>query len=287
LLGLFIVWQLFFLTASNLIKLADQEREYLAEHPNPVVEQLAPGWSKKKGHIHDAEEVLTGVMNRWAQLTNQPQNWSLFGPNVAAHIPFVLVELRWEDDPVSVTTAGRLLAPLAAHEPLEALAFGGVAWANLLPPPDPVQLPSDNAPADPRRFFRMGKFRLRKYESYLSVYLSQRLDDPRAQAESWREKIEARVRREGETMHAYLNWRLREYRRQHPGQPWPVQVVLLEQLYRVPEPDRAPEPWMWQEVHVAKPFPVARWRPRVVPPTGCQPVEAYNPSSGRFEWVTR
>src|SRR5437870_5053711 len=84
LLGLFIAGQLFFLFAANLLTLLDAARPRLKDRR--LVEALVPGWTRREGHAHDAAQVVTGLTSRWAQLTGQPQDWSLFAPNVEDRI---------------------------------------------------------------------------------------------------------------------------------------------------------------------------------------------------------
>jgi hypothetical protein len=280
-LGLFVVWQLVFLIAANLVKLLDHFKEGLQKEP--LTETLAPGWSKGEGHIHDAEEVLTGLTRRWSQLTGQPQNWSLFAPNVAVLVPFVAVECRWDDDPGSADALARDLAPLAAVDPLQALALMAGAWE---PPRSPERWLSDNDPLDITHFFRAGRFRLRKYEDYLYVTLSRPNSSEAGLLDGWREEIEKKVNKEGETILAYLRWRWLAWQRRHTGQPPPKQVVLLVRVYRIPAPEPQVRPWRWQDVHVNQPYPVARWRPEVEPRRGyLLPIEMYHPVIERYEYV--
>jgi hypothetical protein len=78
LLGLFVLWQLFFLPASNLTGLL------LWAPPELAGEQ-------------PALEAVAAVTDRWGQTTGQVQNWRLFAPNVPAHAVFIAVELRWNE----------------------------------------------------------------------------------------------------------------------------------------------------------------------------------------------
>jgi hypothetical protein len=281
LLGLFIVWQLFYLLASNFMKLMDEARPELKN--NAVIEAVAPGWTEKKGHIHDAEEVLSSVTNRWAQLTAQPQNWKLFSPNLLPHITFLGVELRWDDDLSSISVVARCLAPLMAADSWEALV---AAWVNPQRIPSPIYLPSGNEPADPHCFLRIGKFRLRKYESYIDVVLARGPEDRCDPLDAWRERIERKLRREGDTIYAYLRWRLRRFESDHPGLPPPKQVILRVRHYCIPAPEAYPQPWQWQEIQVTPAYPIARWRPGIDAPDGYPPVEMYNPVIGRFQYIS-
>src|SRR5262249_50195564 len=100
-LGLFILWQLFFLFASNFIALAntlrDPDEDYLSKNWKKRLNLVAPGWVEKEGHAQDVMSVVEGVTTRWEHLSAQPQNWSLFAPSVTHEVTFLAVELRWDD----------------------------------------------------------------------------------------------------------------------------------------------------------------------------------------------
>src|SRR5438477_625539 len=82
-----IAGQLFFLIALNLLTFLEAARPQLKDRR--FVEWLFPGWSRQEGHAYDAAQVVNGLTNRWAELTGQPQDWSLFAPNVTDMIPFL------------------------------------------------------------------------------------------------------------------------------------------------------------------------------------------------------
>jgi len=99
LLGLFICWQLFFLLSFNLLSLLQRVREFWQDKPS--AEAVAPEWLHEKGRVTAAERAVIGVTTRWAEVSGQPQNWSLFAPNVTSIIPFVAVEFSWDEEPGS------------------------------------------------------------------------------------------------------------------------------------------------------------------------------------------
>src|SRR5262245_40763061 len=81
LLGPFILWQLFFLTAYNFIDLFAQGRDELKtrdraddvsyEEASALTDPIAPGWAKERGQINDLMEVLRTITRRYAQITGQ------------------------------------------------------------------------------------------------------------------------------------------------------------------------------------------------------------------------
>jgi hypothetical protein len=166
--------------------------------------------------------VENSVLRRYAEATGQRQSWELFAPDVADRFAFVGVELRWDDDGLAPGSAA--VSPVA-----------------------PVFLSGKVEPADLNAFVRLGGFRLWKYETFIAPdeveadvrFDAPAADDPRPDARLVYPEV-------ANQMHAYLRWRLAEFRRQRPDLPPPAQVRLLVHSYRIPEPP-GPEPWRWQD----------------------------------------
>lgn len=243
LLGLFILWQLFFLFTSNLFSVAttirDDEDYQKALPPDSiaVMEQSLPGWLEKKGHLHHVSDHLIKITDHWGELLAQVQAWSLFAPEISSENTFVGVELRWEDPDEEEDNK-----PKAVPHPKEFLR-------------------SHNEPENLRKFFRLGKFRLRKYESNLDVVL--RILDketPKEAAERWAERIKKKVNKEWDTIPAYLKMRYEEFRKDHPELQPPKQVILVVRRYKIPKPDKFSETW-YEPPHQV---PIARCRLSVV-----------------------
>jgi hypothetical protein len=223
---MFILWQLFFLFGSNLVGLIGEVRSdtsYQENFPKDwlgVINKTFPDWLKKQGHAHDVLHVVKDLTSRWEELSGQPQGWSLFAPEIARQITFVAVELRW-DDPNQGKAHRERMAPF---------------------PPELVL--SENEPRDKTRFFRWGKFRLRKYESYLDVVLRVYEDETLEQAvERWGRRIRKKVYNEEDNIQEYLKMRTRHYLSQHPGRPRPRQAILLVRRFEIPKPEDFSEEW--------------------------------------------
>jgi hypothetical protein len=200
-------------------------------------------------------EAVTTVTRRWAQLTGQPQDWALFAPNVRGDSVFPAVELHWDEDSRGADRS----MPRAAE-----------------------LLLSDNEPADPHHFLRVGRFRLRRYEGSLAVMLTAYEEEtPDETKARWRERIERFLRKDWDAVRAYLRWRMRTWAERHPDRPPPRQAVLLMRRYQIPGPDEA-GPFDWGGPYTE---PVARWGPDTTWPGGHLPVEMYNPVTGRFQWL--
>lgn len=282
-LGLFIAWQIFFFFAANLLKYLEYLRPKWKDQP--IAEQVAAGWMRQKGHANDAVQVILGLTNRWAQFTGQPQDWSLFAPAVTDRIPFVAVELRWEEEAAAPSRA-RVASLLAGTNAVEAsifsAAFGHFSQANTFAA---EMLPSENEPKNLHRYLRFGNFRLRRFEANLDPGLS--LDEGQTIDEAtndWAERIESHVQHEWRAIIAYLRWRVQIYMRAHPDRPMPRQVVLLQKMYIIPPPEKAPTPWTWNLNLV---LPLARWQPDAPWDAKHLPIEMYNPLLLRFESVKR
>ncbi len=237
-LGIFILWQIVFLFVSNFVNLGDdlrKEDEYRKKLPRDmegVIKRTFPDWFDKKGYFHDFCAVLFGLTKRWEAFSGQPQGWSLFAPGITRQITFVAVELRWDD-------------PEDRHE-----------GAGHMAPYPPELLLSENEPPDKARFFRVGKFRLRKYESYLDTVLRQyeaEVDEEtgkvtpketlREAVERWPKRIRDKVDDEEDNIVAYLHLRCKQYLESHPGRPHPRQVILLVRRFEIPKPGEFSEDW--------------------------------------------
>jgi hypothetical protein len=282
LLGLFVFWQLFFLGADNCLRMFGAARSALTDDSaaGPAAQASAPRSDGAPGHVHQTTAAIGEITRRWSQLTAQPQNWSLFAPEVGADVDFVAVELRWDVEPLSARSCSRHLAPLAGPGGLEAAALAAAAHAEGQQPDlAPVWLPSDNEPADLHRYFRAGSFRIRRYEYTLDLPLAAPEPDGDA-ADAWRAAADDKVRDDWRSIRAYLSWRIMRLRRERPGLPVPRQAILLVRRYRIPPPDR--RPWTWEG---PEQFPLARWQPGAEWSAGYLPVEVYNPVVGRFERI--
>ncbi len=258
LLGVFIIGQLVFLVAINLLDMARDARDEMRDRTASAIERVVPGWPQKGGHVHDVTELTYDAVKRWSQVTGQLQGWSLFAPNIGRHCVFPCVVLRWDEDPGSASILARHLGPLAAVGPFDAAALLIPAAHRAVPPRKPVELRSDNEPKDVHAYFRLGHFRLRRYEGNVTIILRPWEDESEAERkERYRERVKELLRKYGDTVHAYLRWRWEAYRRQHPEAPAAKQVILV--LRRFTINDRAKAPSYWSGPHEEY---VARWQPQ-------------------------
>jgi hypothetical protein len=249
-LGAFIVWQFAYLIGINSCEMTRSGLAYFADETDVQPRLLDP--QKLEGRCFARIELL---FTRWDEFTGQPQSWSLFAPNVWSHIPFVAVELRWDDEPAG--------APAAANAPHP-----------------PVLLLSDNEPQDVSRYLRLGLFRLRRFESNIDVGLSIDTDKSIEEMQDrWRQNTFERVKDRALAMLAYLEWRMSRYLAEHPDVGMPHQVILRVRVYRVPQPPM-PKNWIFEP---AENHTLARWRPRFAYAEDALPVEVYDRIAERYD----
>jgi hypothetical protein len=249
-LGAFIVWQLAYLVGINFCEVTRHYLSYFTDETDAQPRLLDPKTIEGRGFAQ-IEQLFT----RWDEFSEQPQSWSLFAPNVWSHIPFVVVELRWDDEPAG--------APAAANAPYP-----------------PVVLLSDNEPKDVSRYFRFGLFRLRRFESNIDVGLGIDADKSiEDMQDRWRQNTFERVNDRAIAMRAYLEWRMRRYLAEHPNWETPSQVILRVRVYRIPSP---PFPKDWN-LKPPEEHTLARWRPRFAYAENALPVEVYDRSAERYD----
>jgi hypothetical protein len=211
-----------------------------------LVKQSAPG--------SEAIGLVVEGTRYWGSWTGQLQGWSLFAPAVPKQSVFLAVELRWDDDPHWPAASGKRR----------------------------VLLSSPFEPADRNSYFRpFGSFRvLGGYEAQLNlVALAWDAESHAADPEEWHRRFADAVRRDHPAMQAYLAWRLRRYREEHPEEATPRQVILVGRIYRMAPPE---QPWSWSDPVEQ---PIARWRPWEKPAPGFLSIDAFNPVTRRFEPV--
>lgn len=259
LLGLFILWQLFFLVAANYagaLMIVPPEINYELADALPGSEPFGLRTPHQPTIL-----LLSSPLHRWEEATGQWQGWSLFAPEVPHQSVFTIVRLEWDKPPPG--------------------------WSG------PVTLPARFEPEDPNRFFRQpdGGFRLFNYEwrlimtmwlwdeSLLAANLSK--EQIQKERETMGEFMADRIRRQWKPIRAYFRMRLRKFQDQHPDVPLPDRMVLLARTYRPPPPGE--RPWHWEGPFE---YPVARWRPEHEPGSGELPVQSYNLAKQEFETLS-
>jgi hypothetical protein len=271
-LGLFVVGQLAFLVTANGVAFIQESRSHLRPAVNAEIERVIPGHVGNSGHTAMFLDEAGTAVKHWADVTGQDQRWALFAPGVWKVTGFPALLLVWEDAATFAPKLAPTLARLDAPDGMEAL------------PPLVVLFPSDNEPGDVRHFARFGRFRVRRYEMQLILYLTPRDDESDTQTrERWDRAIRDHVSPYADLLLAYLKWRLSEYQHRHPDRPPPEQVILVERTWTMLPPED-PSGACWKGPRT---LPLARWQPDAEWPAEYRPLERYNPVTERFENVPK
>lgn len=257
LLGMFIVGQLVFLVSTNVLGLIQDFQEEMPDSTKAPLARLAPDWPAQKGHTYELFAGVLRVNRAWEQITGQYQRWSLFS-SIGRECVFPALEFIWEEDPRSAPVLGRGGGWLLSQEPYALL---GVAQAIQVREELPAtrMVLSDNEPAAPDQFLRLGLYRIRKIESAVVVYLAPWEGDTEAdQISRYKRRIEKLVWQYQTLLLGYMKFRLKEWETRNPGLPRPKQIVLHMRRYHILEAKDHPE--FWTGPHEAA---VARWQPHI------------------------
>jgi hypothetical protein len=184
----------------------------------------------------------TKVFRSWVSVTGQAQGWSLFAPFVTTRSVLVAVQLDGEKD-----------------------GQGDVPKDELL---------SMFEPTDRNHYLHpFGVGRLSDHEAELGLVMWTSGVSEQQQPEDLRRALADNVRNNGPRIESYLRWRTSRWRRDHPEQPEPKQVILVARVYAIQPPgERHDEIWTGPTI-----VPLARWR------TDGSGVEPYDPVTRRFQ----
>jgi hypothetical protein len=244
LLGGFIIWQVIFLVVANVVVLFPHGQPDEGEVTDLRRTPETPG----SGGL--AQTVVNGVADltdEWTFLTGQVQAWWLFAPDFPTQSAFPTVELRWDGSSESRP---------------------------------PVRLYSVLEPENPQSYFRPPGSRDRQFHYEMRLGLIPVVWDEELIArypDIWRQSLQTHVRRQCKSMCAYLDWRVEQYRHEHPDVPAPTEVILLFRVYVTPNSDQQQIAW-----HGPIEQPVARWQRCMVPSPRYLPLQWYDPAVRQF-----
>ena len=224
LLGAFVVVQIVFLFAANLLPLLPHGRPDTGEVMDDIT---LPGRTFESAWLQGGLDFAGTATRRYGEATGQMQGWSLFAPLVASQSPFVLTELRWIDND------GRELKS--------------------------EKISSQFEPANPKRFLTVpdGDVRLFNYEFRISHPLWFMTPEALAERpEQWQAWVPARVSRQQRSMRAYLRMQAAAYTKAHPDEPPPNELILAVRLYPISPPHSSSD---FDPPPIER--PLIRWRP--------------------------
>lgn len=237
LLGLFVLWELAFLPAANLI-------DFVPLRPGPADDGAFRDPIQERGTFTDCEplqrsaEAVGRALDFWGEVTGQEQGWPLFSHGAPPHSMFCALQLRFPD--------GSAAEIRSTFEPAD--------------PPDR----RPRAPMVHDRLFNhevmMGGPAWFCSEESLALY-----------PEVWSGGLPKVVADMNPYFLAWMRWKVRNYAAARPGCPDPEEVVMLVRYIPIPPPGSPPG---WRGPVVVRPF--ARWRPGDAA-DGFLPVECYDP----------
>lgn len=304
-LGLFVLVQLVFLVLANFLPFV---RTAAPRLPEPGRRVLAALDASPRQEGPGVVAALMDAVRFWEDLTGQEQNWSLFGPEVSRTCGFPLVLLRWDEPPnhpaaaariaalfgfdhapgctaafavlrpdlqsrfLESELAARILAPLAASHGLEGLTYRIEDMFPAQRPLLPWPVASSNQPNDLEAYFRLGGFRMRRFEGAVLPSLEEQ-----AQPEAIRALVRDHVIRHRELVRGYLRWRLQDLEANSPCRWNPRSLVLAGWYVSIREPGAQGHPWDEPRV-----VPLARWTVPRHGEDGPGLLEWYDPVAATF-----
>ncbi len=242
-LGVFIIWQLFYMTIANSLETLEIVTHRMPETSERIGDAIQECRNGEQGIDVPGVSSLIYVVDKYGQFTEQPQRWSLFAPNIRTQSTFLALELRFDD-------------------------FENSLW-----------LLSDNEPVDTKSFFRVGGNRLRGIEQNLEINFAFSLDETEEVArERWREQIQEKLARDSEIMQAWIALRVKGFLEQNPQAPEPNEIVIHVRGYEIPSPDAS----IKEEAGKPYEMAIARWIPDHEYPEDVLPIEAFDPVTNQF-----
>lgn len=241
LLGIFVLFQLIFLPLANFIQLVP--REMPPERGELDIRLQREGTVTDVRLIQGAINSTGTAIDRWGEVSGQPQVWSLFAPGFPTQSIYPIVE--------------------------------GVFPAGFFDDRRAIQ---PRIPPDPDHYFRWPSWicRLNSYD-YLMAAVMQNYTEASFQEhpEEWRTEIAERVRRQQRSLEAYFRFSLTMLQEFYPGYPTPSSMILRVKIVPSPMPGTRER---GQPLVVF----VARWVPDRPATDGFLPIEAYDPVQQRF-----
>lgn len=241
-LGTFIVWQLFYLTVANGLETLEVVTLRYPETSSAITKALDESRAgERSATLGDFSSVVYAV-DKYGQVTEQPQRWSLFAPNINDQTNFLACEFRWHDSDQST-------------------------W-----------LLSDNEPSDASSYLRYAGNRLRSIEQNLTLSFTFESGETEAEArQRWAQQIHDKLATDFDIYLAWTSLRIEEFQQDYPYVATPDEVILHVRGFEIGAPgqpqDQASLPYC---------MAIARWQPAADYPREYLPIEAYDPTTEQF-----
>lgn len=205
LLGLFVLFQLIFLTLANLMQFVP--REMPAQKGEFDIRVQREGTATSVRPIQDTINALGTVIDRYGEVSGQVQAWSLFAPEFGTQSVFPSVECMTDNRRVTI---------------------------------HPKHLP-----ADPANYFRWpGPLsRLNSYDFLIAVIYGNYTEQSLAErGEEWRDAVLQRVRDQQRSLEAYFRFSLKLFRELYPDLPTPHEMIVSVIVTPSPFPGQTERP---------------------------------------------
>jgi len=242
-LGVLIVWQLFYLAVANSVETLEVVALRDPETAAAITEVLDESRRGERPPSLGPLSSLIFVLDKYGQLTEQPQRWSLFAPNIGNQTVFLAYELRFPGQEQSV-------------------------W-----------LYSEEEPADPSAYGRVLGNRVRSLEQNLTIGFCYLAGESEEQAHRrWGKEIRQKLASDFEVLISFTALRVEQFLQDYPQAPLPEEVILHIRGYEIPAPDEASS----ADSRTPYCLPLARWRPGAEYPSDVIPLEAFDPVTEQF-----
>jgi len=242
-MGLFALWQMFFLIAANFVDLVPRRvRDSSPLRLDPLQEI---GTFTSFAPLQTAVDRLGDIIDSYGEFTGQDQTWPLFAPGFPPHSTFGAIEVKFAD--------GTRETILSIYEPAD----------------------YNHAP------YRLPFFNVRRYNleyQFIPAVMQHTDEALRDQASVIRDQTFMAYRYYQPALVPWLKWRAGEHVKAHPEHGEPVEIIYKARYVPTPLPS---EPKVWNKP--VRERPLARWRnPAQATPEGQLPLEVYDIATNRW-----
>lgn len=245
-LGLFVVWQLVYFAIANGLETLEIVTHRFPAASEAITRSLDECRAGSETRPLGPLSSLVFVVDKYGQLTEQPQRWSLFAPNISDQSAFLAYEFRWDEREKSV-------------------------W-----------LLSDDEPQDSCAYWRFLGSRMRSLEQNLTVEFAFDANETESEAQQrWSRQIREKLEKDFDVLIAWSALRLQTFQKDYPDAAPPDEVIIHVRGFVIAAPganakDARHEPYS---------LPLARWRPEAQYSPDVLPIEGYDPVSEEFQTI--
>jgi len=241
-LGVFIVWQLVYFAIANGLETLEVVTLRYPETAVAITKALDASRNGRESPLGPLAPVVFAV-DKYGQLTEQPQRWSLFAPNISDQTAFLAYELHWD------------------------------GWD------ESVWLLSEDEPKNAASYVRFLGSRLRSLEQNLTVGFSFEPGETEAQArQRWALQTREELSRDVDVLLAWSHLRLEAFQQAHQGVAPPDEVIIHIRGYQIAGPHEQMRAAGQSPYCLA----IARWRPAAEYPAEVLPLEVFNHATQQF-----